>query len=82
MSRHVGLARVPVILEAAAVRGGEPAWVSLLQVGEDRPGAAEEPPVLGLQHGDPVGAGDLAQVRSLLRPRFHLADDGIDAELG
>jgi hypothetical protein len=71
-----------VILEPAAVRGGEPPWFAILEVVEDRPRPAEDPPVLRLQHGDVVGSRQFAESDSLPGPRLHLADDGVDAELG
>ena len=79
---HVGFACVTVILEPPAVRVGEPPWGAILEVVEDLPRPAEDPPVLRLQHGDLVGPRQLAESVSLRGPRLHLADDGVDTELG
>src|SRR5262249_58665698 len=82
LPRHVGLARVAVVCEPAAVSGRELPGIALTQVREDLARAAEDAAVLGLQHWDPVGPGELAQRDTLLGPRLHLARDEVEPELG
>ena len=74
-------ARVDVVGEAAPVRGGVLPRLALAQMVEDPARPDEEAAVLGLEHGDLVGACEILKPVPLARPRLDLARDEVEPEL-